>query len=252
MRKTSLAMVIGTLLFVNACGNEAKKEADDKQLVLTSESSKAEREAYALGASMGMFAKGRLDMHSEMDLALDEASLNAGFKDAMQGTLQFSEEEIQNFAKQSDIDLRAAQDAVAKAKSDVDAEATKAEGKTFLAENAKREEVVMTESGLQYEVITKGNGAAPTAADSVKVHYKGTLIDGTEFDSSFKRNKPISFALNAVIKGWTEGLQLMQEGATHRLYIPSDLGYGGQKAGQIPPHSVLIFDVELIKVNPED
>ncbi len=122
-------------------------------------------------------------------------------------------------------------------------------GKTFLAENAKKEGIVTLPSGLQYQVITEGNGKKPAATDRVKCHYEGTLIDGTLFDSSIKRGQPAVFGLNQVIKGWTEALQLMSEGAKWRLFIPAELGYGAQQAGEmIPPYSTLIFDVELIEV----
>ena len=122
-------------------------------------------------------------------------------------------------------------------------------GKAFLAENAKKEGIVTLPSGLQYEVITEGNGKNPSATDRVKCHYEGTLIDGTLFDSSIKRGQPAVFGVNQVIKGWVEALQLMSEGSKWRLFIPSELGYGAQQAGEmIPPHSTLIFEVELIEV----
>lgn len=122
-------------------------------------------------------------------------------------------------------------------------------GKTFLAENAKKEGVVTLPSGLQYEVIKEGNGKKPSATDRVKCHYEGTLIDGTLFDSSIKRGQPAVFGVNQVIQGWVEALQLMTEGSKWRLFIPSELGYGAQQAGEmIPPHSTLIFEVELIEV----
>ena len=122
-------------------------------------------------------------------------------------------------------------------------------GKAFLAENAKKEGIVTLPSGLQYEVITEGNGKKPSATDRVKCHYEGTLIDGTLFDSSIKRGQPAVFCVNQVIRGWVEALQLMSEGSKWRLFIPSELGYGAQQAGEmIPPHSTLIFEVELIEV----
>ena len=122
-------------------------------------------------------------------------------------------------------------------------------GKAFLAENAKKEGVITLPSGLQYQVITEGNGKKPSATDKVKCHYEGTLIDGTLFDSSIKRGQPAVFGVNQVIRGWVEALQLMSEGSKWRLFIPSELGYGAQQAGEmIPPHSTLIFDVELIEV----
>lgn len=129
-------------------------------------------------------------------------------------------------------------------------EENKAAGEKFLATNAQQPGVVTTASGLQYQVFTEGTGASPKATDPVTVHYKGTTIDGKEFDSSYSRGAPATFPLNRVIAGWTEGLQLMKEGAKYRFFIPSNLAYGERGAGrQIGPNSALIFDVELIKVN---
>lgn len=130
-----------------------------------------------------------------------------------------------------------------------DAQKAIAEGKVFLENNGKREGVVTTKSGLQYEVLTEGTGRSPKATDKVRCHYEGRLINGDIFDSSYKRSQPADFGLNQVIAGWTEGVQLMKEGAKYRFYIPYLLGYGEQGAGSsIPPYSTLIFDVELIKV----
>ena len=125
---------------------------------------------------------------------------------------------------------------------------TKIQGEQFLAENALKEGVQVTESGLQYEVIKMGKGKKPAATDKVKVHYHGTLIDGTVFDSSVDRGEPITFGLNQVIAGWTEGVQLMPIGSKFRFYIPQELGYGAQQAGSIPPYSTLIFEVELLGI----
>jgi len=125
---------------------------------------------------------------------------------------------------------------------------TKAQGEQFLAENALKDGVKVTESGLQYEVLKMGKGAKPSATDRVKVHYHGTLIDGTVFDSSVERGEPIVFGLNQVIKGWTEGVQLMPVGSKFRFYIPQELGYGERAAGSIPPYSTLIFEVELLGI----
>lgn len=124
-----------------------------------------------------------------------------------------------------------------------------AKGEAFLAENAKKEGVNVLPSGLQYKTEREGTGASPKATDTVEVHYRGTLLDGTEFDSSYKRGKPISFPLNGVIPGWTEGLQLLKEGGKAILYIPSKLAYGPQGAGGIiGPNETLIFEVELLRV----
>jgi len=129
-------------------------------------------------------------------------------------------------------------------------EENKAAGAAFLAENAKKPNIVTTASGLQYEVLTKGTGAkSPSATDSVTVHYKGTTLDDKEFDSSYSRGEPATFPLNRVIAGWTEGVQLMKEGDKFRFYIPSQLAYGANGAGRaIGPNATLIFDVELIKI----
>ena len=125
----------------------------------------------------------------------------------------------------------------------------KAAGESFLAENAKKEGIVVLPSGLQYQVLKEGNGKKPSATDQVKCHYEGTLIDGTIFDSSYQRNEPATFGLNQVIAGWTEGVQLMSEGSKYRFFIPYNLAYGERGAGaQIPPFAALVFDVELLKV----
>jgi len=123
-----------------------------------------------------------------------------------------------------------------------------AAGQKFLAENATKEGVQTTASGLQYKVITMGDGPKPVATDTVKVHYRGTLLDGTEFDSSYARNEPISFGLNRVIAGWTEGVQLMPVGSKFMFYISPDLAYGEGGGGPIPPNSTLIFEVELLDI----
>ena len=124
-----------------------------------------------------------------------------------------------------------------------------AEGKVFLEENARRPEVTQTKSGLQYEVLSEGSGRSPKATDTVRCHYEGRLLDGSIFDSSYQRGEPADFGLNQVIAGWTEGVQLMKEGAKYRFFIPYLLAYGERGAGSsIPPYSTLVFDVELIKV----
>ena len=139
------------------------------------------------------------------------------------------------------------------AQRDVDGQRNLEEGQAFLAQNAERDEVTETESGLQYRVMTQGEGASPAATDQVTVHYRGTLLDGTEFDSSYARGEPATFGLNQVIAGWTEGVQLMQEGAKYEFFIPADLAYGEQgRPGPIGPNSTLIFEVELIEVVDSD
>ena len=128
-------------------------------------------------------------------------------------------------------------------------EGLRAEGEALLKQNAGKQGIVVTKSGLQYEVLSEGTGASPRATDTVRCHYEGRLVDGSVFDSSYRRGEPAEFPLNGVIAGWTEGLQLMKEGAKYRFYIPQELGYGARGAGSsIPPYAALIFDVELIKV----
>jgi FKBP-type peptidyl-prolyl cis-trans isomerase FklB len=122
------------------------------------------------------------------------------------------------------------------------------QSKTFLAENGKKEGIKTLPSGLEYKVVTEGSGKMPKETDTVIVHYKGTLIDGTEFDSSYKRNQPATFQVKGVIKGWTEALQLMKAGSKWQLFIPPDLGYGERGAGPVPPNSALIFEVELLSI----
>ncbi|WP_425916898.1 FKBP-type peptidyl-prolyl cis-trans isomerase [Pseudomonas sp. GWSMS-1] len=128
------------------------------------------------------------------------------------------------------------------------AEAAAGAGLAFLAENATRDGIIVLASGLQYEVLNSGAGAMPTREDTIRAHYHGTLIDGTVFDSSYDRGEPAEFPVGGVIAGWTEALQLMNAGSKWRLYVPSELAYGEQGVGSIPPHSVLVFDVELLDV----
>ena len=128
------------------------------------------------------------------------------------------------------------------------AAAAAGEGRAYLAENAKREGMTVLASGLQYEVLVAGEGAKPSAEDQVRVHYHGTLIDGSVFDSSYERGQPAEFPVGGVIPGWVEALQLMATGSKWRLHVPSELAYGAQGVGSIPPHSVLVFDVELLDI----
>ena len=128
------------------------------------------------------------------------------------------------------------------------AEAAAAVGREYLVENAKREGITVLPSGLQYEVLVSGDGAKPSREDTVRTHYHGTLVDGTVCDSSYERGQPAEFPVGGVIAGWVEALQLMNAGSKWRLHVPSELAYGGQAVGSIPPHSVLVFDVELLEI----
>ena len=156
-----------------------------------------------------------------------------------------TEQEVREMLMAAQKDMAAKKHEKAQAQAD----RNKAEGAAFLAANKKKDGVVTLPSGLQYQVLTEGKGKQPKETDTVTVHYRGTLIDGTEFDSSYKRGEPTTFGLNQVIKGWTEGVQLMKEGGKIRLFLPSDLAYGERGAGGvIGPNATLIFDVELISV----
>lgn len=191
-----------------------------------------EKVSYALGMSIGH----QLQQMNATDLNIDDFA--QAITDVFNGD-----------AKLSDAEAQAAVQDFFSRKAEEQAKAAKAEGENFLAENAKKEGVKTLPSGLQYKVLRDGDGRKPSATDKVECHYEGTLINGEVFDSSYRRGETATFGLNQVIKGWTEGLQLMQEGAKYRFFIPYNLAYGEHGAGQsIPPYAALIFDVELIKV----
>jgi FKBP-type peptidyl-prolyl cis-trans isomerase FklB len=194
--------------------------------------------SYALGADMGSNMK-KFEIDVNPDLYIK------GMKDALSGgKVLLTDQEIKAVIMAMQKDLQAKQQEKMKAQG----EKNKKEGASFLDENKKKEGVKALPSGLQYKVITEGKGKSPKDTDSVTVHYKGTLIDGTEFDSSYKRNEPATFPVTGVIKGWTEALKLMKEGAKWQLFIPADLAYGESGRPGIPPNSVLIFEVELVKI----
>ena len=196
--------------------------------------------SYALGLGIGR----QLAQMGANDLSIEDFA--AAIKDVIAGNeLKVSNREaqtiVQEYFRKKEEKLNAERAEKGKV--------AKAEGEKYLAENAKKEGVTVLPSGLQYMVLKEGNGNKPKATDTVKCHYEGFLIDGTVFDSSVERGQPAEFALNQVIAGWTEGLQLMQEGAKYRFFIPYILGYGEGGAGaSIPPFATLIFDVELLEV----
>jgi len=206
------------------------------------------KQAYAMGASMGIFFNQRSDEMEKMGGVFDKELVLKGFTDSLANNSALSDIEVQQLTQAAQQQFAALQQAAA-AKA---AEENIKIGEAFLADNANKEGVVTTESGLQYEVVQAGEGESPAATDVVRVHYHGTLIDGTVFDSSVNRGEPAEFPLNRVIPGWTEGVQLMKEGAKYRFYIPHDLAYGQRATGSITPNSTLIFDVELLEiVKPE-
>ncbi|HEX9759235.1 MAG TPA: FKBP-type peptidyl-prolyl cis-trans isomerase [Nitrospiria bacterium] len=194
-----------------------------------------EKASYSIGLNIGS------DMRSQ-PVELDLDALTLGIRDSFSGKeSRLSEDERRDAMNQLQ------QEAMAKAKEQ--AEKNQKEGEKFLAENKKKKGVVTLASGLQYKVIKKGKGEKPKLTDQVTTNYKGTLIDGTEFDSSYGRGEPATFPVNGVIPGWTEALQLMEVGSKWELYVPANLAYGERGAGQkIGPHSTLVFDVELLSI----
>jgi len=196
--------------------------------------------SYALGLGIGQ----QLSQMGASELNIDD------FAQAIKDVIAGAELKVQHREAQQIVqDYFAQQEKKINAQRAEQGKAQKEAGEKYLAENAKKEGVVTTKSGLQYKVLTEGSGKQPTAKDTVMCHYEGFLIDGTVFDSSVQRGEPATFPLQQVIAGWTEGLQLMKEGAKYRFFIPYRLGYGEGGAGaSIPPYATLIFDVELIQV----
>jgi FKBP-type peptidyl-prolyl cis-trans isomerase FkpA len=229
-RILALALVAG---LATACG---KQDGSGDSTELATDPQKF---GYAIGVDIGKSLKPVKD-------EVDVNALVAGLRETIDGKEPRLTDEVREQVK-GDITRKLQQkqmeERTAKAKTAQEA------GVKFLEENAKREGVKTTASGLQYEMLTEGSGAQPKSSDKVKVHYKGTLIDGTEFDSSYARGQPVEFPLGNVIPGWTEGLQLMKVGGKAKLYIPSTLAYGERGAGaKIGPNETLIFEVELLNV----
>ena len=195
--------------------------------------------------AFGMFMANTLAGMGLMDLSFDYEAFTRGFRDFNEALeTRLTPDRAMELINLAVNRLQAQQDE----RQWLEAERNRAEGEAYMAQNSTRSGVVTTASGLQYEVITQGTGRRPGPTDVVRVHYEGTLIDGTVFDSSFARGQPLEFGLAQVIAGWTEGLQLMNEGSAFRFVIPPDLGYGPHPVGIIPANSTLIFHVELIAV----
>ncbi|MDD3859183.1 MAG: FKBP-type peptidyl-prolyl cis-trans isomerase [Bacteroidales bacterium] len=230
MKSISVILIMTIIFSVSVWSCKSQKKVENKKIEITSQVDSA---SYAIGMQIGdNFTKQGLDTIMNVELILQ------GIKDQMAKTAKFdiaaTDAIIQEFFGE-----------MQKAKSGDKL----AEGEKFLAENGKREGVVTTASGLQYEVLTLGTGPKPTISNTVKTHYKGTLLNGTVFDSSYDRGEPISFPLNGVIKGWTEGLQLMPVGSKFKFFIPYNLAYGERGAGQLIGHyETLIFEVELLGI----
>jgi FKBP-type peptidyl-prolyl cis-trans isomerase len=228
IRKTFLAVPLLGLAYIGCATAESVelKTEDDKI-------------NYSVGYRLGADFK-------RQNLEINPAIVSKGIEDAVGGgQALMTEQEMRTVMMNMANRLQAEQAAKAKKQGEENLKA----GEAFLAANAGKEGVTTLPSGLQYRVITPGTGKSPQKSDQVSVNYRGTLIDGTEFDSSYSRGKPTSFGVGQVIPGWTEALQLMKEGGKWQLFIPSKLAYGERSAGKIPPNSALIFEVELLSVN---
>jgi FKBP-type peptidyl-prolyl cis-trans isomerase FklB len=194
--------------------------------------------SYSIGLNIGANL-------ARQNVEINPDALTAGIKDSIAGKPQLTQDQIKEVMTAFEKDLQAKQKAAG--------EKNAAEGAKFLEENKKKEGVKTTASGLQYKVIKEGTGPQPKATDTVTVNYRGTLIGGKEFDSSYKRGQPATFPLGGVIKGWTEGLQLMKPGSKYQLFVPPDLAYGERAVGpDLSPNSTLIFEVELLEIKPPE
>lgn len=205
-----------------------------------------ERNAYALGASLGRYMQNSLEEQKTIGINLDKAQLLAGVQDAFNGKSKMIDAEVEETLRQFEGQVKEAADKKMKDES----AANEKKGAEYREKYAKEKGVVKTKSGLLYKIEKDGTGAKPKADETVVVHYKGSLIDGTEFDSSYSRNEPLTIPLNSVIKGWTEGLVNLKKGGKMQLVIPAELAYGENGVPGIPANSTLVFDVELLDIKP--
>ncbi|WP_028303713.1 FKBP-type peptidyl-prolyl cis-trans isomerase [Oceanospirillum maris] len=230
MKKALLTLTLSSLLVAAPVMADTPLKTDEDRL------------SYSLGLIMGQRLKQEF---SELKVDVMAQAVKDLYAD---GTLKMTEAEVkETMEAYQQKKVLEQQEAQAKA-----AETNLKNGQKFMADNGKKKGVVTTESGLQYQVLTAGNGAKPKLTDQVKVHYEGKLLNGDVFDSSYKRGEPVTFGLNQVIQGWQEGLQLMPVGSKWKIFIPSDLAYGpGGTGGPIGPNETLVFEVELLDINPE-
>jgi FKBP-type peptidyl-prolyl cis-trans isomerase FklB len=235
-RKTGVFLAVAATVFlINGCSGKEQTVAKMESL--------QDKVSYGIGLRIGK------DFKSQQ-VELNPDLLMKGIEDGLAGT-----EPLLSDAQIRETMVAFQQEMMEREKTRLEEASVKnaEEGKKFLEENAKKEGVVTLPSGLQYKVITEGSGKQPSAEDTVKVHYRGTLVDGTEFDSSYSRNEPAEFPVGGVIPGWTEALQLMKEGSKWQLVLPPELAYGERGAGpRIGPNATLVFEVELLEVEPQD
>lgn len=225
------------ILLLCIAGINASAQSDSTTRIHSNLENETDSLSYFFGLVMGYDLK-------TVPFQADAQLISEGLDQALEGSSPYDQQTSQTIFRQ----LQMAISRKEAEKAEADALVNVEKGAAFLDENGKREGVKTTESGLQYEVISQGDGAMPAATSKVTVHYEGTLVDGTVFDSSYERGEPISFPLSGVIPGWTEGVQLMPVGSTYKFYIPSSLGYGSRGQGPIPANSVLIFKIELLGI----
>jgi FKBP-type peptidyl-prolyl cis-trans isomerase FkpA len=245
MKQTiKLSLIAASVLALTACNQKAEAEQKPVEVKLETEQ---QQQAYGIGASVGNFLQKDLADKKDIGIELNQELLMRGFKDALAGEAKLDEAKIREVLTALDTTVRTKQAEKAEAL----AKESKEKGIQYLADNAKKEGVKVTESGLQYEVISVGEGNKPVATDVVLVLYLGSFFVGSVFDSSFSRYVAACFGLQQVISGWTEGLQLMNEGAKFKFTIPSELAYGERDLGKIPANSTLVFEVELLEIQQE-
>ncbi|ASJ37457.1 FKBP-type peptidyl-prolyl cis-trans isomerase [Vibrio vulnificus] len=251
-----VSLLAATVMLAVGCQKEEAKPAAAPQAEqVQAETGKAvhfksedDKAAYAIGVSFANYLSASLDKPSEIGINLNKDLVLKGIEHVFAGNPELNEEETR--AALEALDKRVAETMQKKAAEKADA--AKKAGDEFRAEFEKQEGVVKTDTGLLYQVITPAEGEKPKDTDTVQVHYKGTLTDGTQFDSSYDRGEPATFPLNRVIPGWTEGVQLMPVGSKFKFVIPPELAYGAQDTPSIPANSTLVFEVELLKIENGD
>ncbi|EKC7001844.1 FKBP-type peptidyl-prolyl cis-trans isomerase [Cronobacter sakazakii] len=241
---TTMAVAFNApLTFAAPAAQQQTPAAADSKAAFQNDDQKS---AYALGASLGRYMENSLKEQEKLGIKLDKNQLIAGVQDAFADKSKLSDQEIEQTLQAFETRVKGA----AQAKVEKDATENEAKGKAFRDKFAKEKGVKTSSTGLLYKVEKEGTGAAPKESDTVVVNYKGTLIDGQEFDNSYKRGEPLSFRLDGVIPGWTEGLKNIKKGGKIKLVIPPELAYGKNGVPGIPANSTLVFDVELLDINP--
>jgi len=242
---TTMALALNAPLTMAADAAPAQKAAEQapKNAAFKNDD---QQSAYALGASLGRYMENSLKEQEKLGIALDKTQLIAGVQDAFAGKSKLSDQEIEQTLQSFEGRVKGA----AQAKMEKDAKENATKGEAFAANFAKEKGVKKTDTGLLYKVEKAGTGDAPKDSDTVVVNYKGTLIDGSEFDNSYTRGEPLSFRLDGVIPGWTEGLKQVKKGGKIKLVIPPNLAYGKNGVPGIPANSTLVFDVELLDIKP--